>query len=107
MARRWERLPPEDSRSGLGGKVLMTAVARWDDGLVAVGESNALQFPDARIWTSADARTWVTAPRQAILNQGQMSAVAPWRDGLVAVGTFGSPDNFIPQVWLSPPDLGG
>ncbi len=103
----WQRQPAEYSRDGLGGKVLMTAVARWADSLVAVGESNALQYPDARIWTSADVRTWSTAPRQPILNQGEMTAVAPFRDGLVAVGTFGAPDDSIPQVWLSPPSLGG
>ena len=91
----------------MGGKVLMTAVARLDDGLVAVGESNALQFPDARIWTSADALDLVDRSAAARPQPGSDLAVAPWRDGLVAVGTFGSPDNFIPQVWLSPPDLGG
>ena len=98
----WLQAPREATRHLDGRKVRMTDVAVAGDRIVAVGNHVGLQYGTASSWVSRDGMHWTRSTDTPALEQGELSAVVAGGPGLVSVGTFGAPDNYIPQVWLSP-----
>jgi hypothetical protein len=86
----------------VGEKIRMTDVVLTDQGFVAIGNFVGVQFGEGTSWRSADGATWLQAPIQAALGQGEPEALVAWRDRLVVVGSRGAPDDYIPSAWISP-----
>jgi hypothetical protein len=100
--RAWTRAPGEPARLHVGEKIRMTDVVVTAEGYVAIGNFVGVQFGEGTSWRSNDGVTWVQAPIQAALGQGEPEAVVAWRDRLVIVGSRGAPDDYIPSAWISP-----
>jgi hypothetical protein len=98
----WTRAPSEEARLHFGEKVRMTDVVATAAGLVGVGNFVGVQYGTGTSWLSGDAATWMKAPLQPALGQGEPESVIAWRDRLVIVGSRGAPDNYIPSVWIGP-----
>lgn len=100
----WERSADQDSLVyGDGWKVLMTDVVEVGEELVAVGNAVPLQHGQGMGWRSLDGLVWDRSPAQPAFGGSEPLAALAWDGRVVAVGTAGSPDNFIPRVWISPP----
>jgi hypothetical protein len=101
----WSLAPEQESLTYHGLKITMADVVAGPDGtLVAVGHFLfGQQFGQGTTWTSTDGRTWTRAPDLAAFGQGDPMSVIADGARYITVGTVGSPDNFIPTVWLSPP----
>ena len=107
----WTRSPGEASRQYYG-KIRMSDVAVVDGRLIAVGDYNGLQYANMAASSSTDGVHWDRAIEVPVFGQGEPYAVTAASLpsgaggssalGAVAVGGFGNPDNYIPQVWLSP-----
>jgi ferredoxin len=98
----WTKAPQEASRLHFGEKVRMTDLVATETGYVGVGNFVGVQYGTGTSWLSKDGLTWLAAPLQAALGQGEPEAVIAWRDRLISVGSRGAPDNYIPSVWISP-----
>jgi hypothetical protein len=99
--RRWTRAPSEPSREQ-AGYVWMTDVVAIGDSLVAIGEIQGLQRGTAMAWVSRDGIHWDRAHRAAVQEQGEFYAITPGGPGAIVTGSFGAPDSYVPEVWLSP-----
>lgn len=101
--RTWVAAPDDPALDNLGSKILMQDVTAIGDQLIAGGHLLAgTQYPTAVMWRSADGLTWQRAPDVPAFGQGLVEGIASGGPGVVAVGTYGSPDLFIPTVWISP-----
>jgi hypothetical protein len=102
----WELAPDQDSLTYHGLRITIADVTAGADGtLVAVGHFLfGSQFGQGTTWTSKDGSSWTRAPDLAAFGQGEPAAVIADGPVYVAVGTVGAPDNYIPTVWLTPPD---
>jgi hypothetical protein len=102
----WAPAPDQESLTYHGLDLTMADVVAGSDGtLVAVGHYLfGTQYGQGATWTSPDGRTWTRAPDLASFGQAEPVSVIADGPGYVAVGTVGAPDNFIPKVWLSPPE---
>jgi hypothetical protein len=99
----WTRVPDAPALENFGLKIRMQDVARVGDELIAGGHILfGTQYPSGAIWHSTDGITWQRAPDTAALGDGEIAGVVAGGPGAVAVGAVGSPDFFIPTVWLSP-----
>jgi hypothetical protein len=98
----WTKAAQEASRLHFGEKVRMTDLVATESGYVGVGNFVGVQYGTGTSWLSKDGLTWLAAPLQAALGQGEPEAVIAWRDRLISVGSRGAPDNYIPSVWISP-----
>ncbi|HET7726301.1 MAG TPA: sialidase family protein [Candidatus Limnocylindrales bacterium] len=100
----WTLTAEQDSlRYGDGWKIVMTDVVEVDGGLVAVGNVVPLQHGQGMAWRSRDGLRWERSPVQPALGGAEPLAAVAVDGSVIAVGTAGSPDNFIPRVWISPP----
>jgi hypothetical protein len=103
----WKLAPEEPSRTYAGGKgkARMLDVTVTPTGLLAVGNVVDVQYGTGESWTSTDSVHWDRSPNQPSMGQAEPSAVVPFAEGrYVMIGTFGAPDNYIPRVWISPPN---
>jgi hypothetical protein len=98
----WTKAPDEESRRGGNGYAWMTDVVPVGDLLVAIGDYQDLQRPTALSWVSRDGQHWTQARAAPVQQQGEFYAVVVGGPGVIAVGSYGSPDDYIPTVWLSP-----
>lgn len=83
----WQRVPTEDVQGA--ADALMTGVAQWRDGFVAVGYDTSGQGLDAAVWTSVDGLQWqrVAPPPDFGGPANQSMGAVAFGDGrLVAVG---------------------
>lgn len=100
--RDWTLVPGEASRKH-DWKTRMTDVTSVGNELIAVGNFLGFQYGTATSWTSTDGIHWTQSRSAPVQEQGEFYAVIPGGPGVVAVGSFGAPDNYVPTVWLSPP----
>jgi hypothetical protein len=98
---RWTRAPSEASREH-AGFVWMTDVAAIGDRVIAIGVYQGLQRGTATSWVSGDGRHWDRANTAPVQEQGEFYAITPGGPGAIVVGSFGAPDSYVPNVWLSP-----
>jgi hypothetical protein len=99
--RTWQRAPKEPSRL-YAGFVWMTDVAAVGDSVIAVGDDQGLQRGTAESWVSTDGLHWQQSRTAPVQEQGEFYAIAPGGPGAIATGSFGAPDSYVPQVWLTP-----
>lgn len=88
---------------GDGWKIVMTDVVEVGSELVAVGNVVPLQHGQGMAWRARDGLRWERSPVQPSLGGAEPLAAVAVDGSVIAVGTAGSPDNFIPRVWISPP----
>ena len=100
--RRWTKAPSEASRRGGNGYAWMTDIVPIGDLLIAIGDYQDLQRPTALSWVSRDGKAWTEARAAPVQQGAEFYAVVGGGPGLIAVGSYGSPDDYIPTVWLSP-----
>ncbi len=100
--RAWTRAPSEMSRQHPGGYAWMTDVVAIDDRVIAIGTFQGLQRGTATSWVSLDGTTWERAHSAPVQQQGEFYAITPGGPGAIVVGSFGAPDSYVPNVWLSP-----
>jgi hypothetical protein len=100
--RAWTKAPTEPSRQHPGGFIWMTDVASIGDELIAVGDFQGLQRGTATSWVSKDGLAWRRANTAPVQEQGELYAIAAGGPGAIAVGSYGAPDSYIPEVWLTP-----
>ncbi|MGH2406987.1 MAG: WD40/YVTN/BNR-like repeat-containing protein [Candidatus Limnocylindrales bacterium] len=99
----WTRVPDAPALVNHGLKIRMQDVAKVGAELIAGGHLLfGTQYPSGAIWHSTDGVSWERAPDTAALGDGEIGGVVAGGPGAVAVGAVGSPDFFIPTVWLSP-----
>jgi hypothetical protein len=98
----WTLIAGEDSRSNLGSRIRMTAVAAGSAELVAVGWKSDAGNGSAVAWQSADGTAWRRAEAIPEFSGGGAAAVASVGDGYVATGSLGWPDDRVATVWVSP-----
>jgi hypothetical protein len=98
---RWTRAPSETSRQH-AGFVWMTDVTSIGDDVIATGVYQGLQRGTATSWVSHDGLHWDRATTAPVQEQGEFYAITPGGPGAIVVGSFGAPDSYVPNVWLSP-----
>ena len=98
---RWTRAPSEASRDHTGF-VWMTDLAAIGDSVIAIGVYQGLQRGTATSWVSRDGIHWDRANTAPVQEQGEFYAITPGGPGAIVVGSFGAPDSYVPNVWLSP-----
>lgn len=99
--RHWTKSPGEASREH-AGFVWMTDVGAIGDSVIAIGVYQGLQRGTATSWVSRDGIHWERANTAPVQEQGEFYAIAPGGPGAIVVGSFGAPDSYVPNVWLSP-----
>lgn len=97
----WTKAPSEASREH-AGFVWMTDVTAIGDSVIAIGVYQGLQRGTATSWVSRDGTHWDRANTAPVQEQGEFYAITPGGPGAVVVGSFGAPDSYVPNVWLSP-----
>ncbi|HEX7950880.1 MAG TPA: hypothetical protein VF494_11065 [Candidatus Limnocylindrales bacterium] len=100
--RRWARAPDEASRQHSGGFAWMTDVTAVGDELIAVGDVQGLQRGTAVSWISSDGLTWEQSRSAPVQEGAEFYGVIPGGPGAIAIGAFGTPDSYVPEVWLTP-----
>lgn len=99
------RIPRSEAVFGGEGDQMITDLAEFDGGIVAVG-SDALPegAADAAVWFSADGTTWrrVEVDSFGGSREQSMSAVTSFPGGLVAVGSAVNIADLDAAVWYSP-----
>lgn len=100
--RRWTRAPSEASREYPGGYVWMTDIVAIGDTVIAIGDYQGLQRGTATSWVSRDGIRWDRARSAPVQEQVEFYAITPGGPGVIVVGSFGAPDSYVPNVWLSP-----
>jgi hypothetical protein len=98
----WTKAPDEVSRQGGNGYAWMTDLVAVDEVLLAIGDYQDLQRPTALSWVTRDGQHWAQSRSAPVQQQAEFYAVVRGGSGVIAVGSFGSPDDYIPTVWLSP-----
>lgn len=98
----WTRAPSEPSRIHGGGYAWMTDVVAIGDEVVGIGDDQGLQRGTGTAWVSRDGVHWDQARTAPVQEQAEFYAITPGGPGLVVVGSFGAPDSYVPNVWLSP-----
>jgi hypothetical protein len=98
--REWVRAPSDPPRRF--GFIWMTDVTAVGDAVLAVGEFQADQRGTATSWLARDGRHWQQSNAAPVQEQGEFYAVTQGGPGAIAVGSFGGPDSFVPEVWLTP-----
>ena len=100
--------PTEPSRlypgyaEGAGGYIQMTDVAVVGEELLGVGIFQGLQRGTGTSWVSRDGVQWAQAIAAPVQQQAEFYAVSAGGPGAIVVGSFGAPDAYVPQVWVSP-----
>jgi len=84
-------------------QTLMTDVLTTPAGFLSVGNVVGMQYGTGMGWISPDGITWTRSGNEPAMGQSEPLAIATDGTRVVAVGSFGAPDNYIPQVWLTPP----
>jgi hypothetical protein len=100
--RTWTRAP-ETKDLTYEGKIRMTDVLTTPAGFLSVGNVVGMQYGTGMGWISPDGITWTRSGNEPAMGQSEPLAIATDGTRVVAVGSFGAPDNYIPQVWLTPP----
>jgi hypothetical protein len=106
--REWTKAPTEPSRlypgyaEGAGGYTQMTDVAVVGSELLGVGVFQGLQRGTGTSWVSKDGIHWTQAVAAPVQQQAEFYAVTAGGPGAIVVGSFGAPDAYVPQVWVSP-----
>ena len=106
--RDWMKSPTEPSRlypgyaEGAGGYIQMTDVAVVGEELLGVGIFQGLQRGTGTSWVSSDGVHWAQAIAAPVQQQAEFYAVTAGGPGAIVVGSFGAPDAYVPQVWVSP-----
>ena len=80
----------------------MTDVISMEGQAIAIGTFQGLQRGTATSWVSRDGDTWERAHTAPVQQQGEFYAITPGGPGAIVVGSFGAPDSYVPNVWLSP-----
>ena len=92
----WQRVVHDEAVFGGRGGQMMTSVATWNSGLVAVG----CDREQAAVWLSVDGKVWQRIRQDKVfggLGHQEMLSVASLGQGLVAVGH----DRNLAAVWTS------
>lgn len=100
----WLRVPHDETTFGADGYQIPVSVTSFDGGLVAVGESSALDRPtEAAVWVSSDGTDWrrITA-QDSVFSDAIMIDVTAFGGLLVAVGVDISGSDSDAAVWTSP-----
>ncbi len=100
--RTWTRAPQTKDLT-YEGKIRMTDVLTTPRGFLSVGNVVGMQYGTGMGWISPDGVTWTRSGNEPAMGQSEPLAVATDGTRVVAVGSFGAPDNYIPQVWVTPP----
>jgi hypothetical protein len=100
--RTWTKAPDEPSRQYANEFIWMTDVTAIGSQVLAVGQFQGLQRGTATSWISTDGTHWTQARTAPVQEQGEFYAVTPGGPGVVAVGSYGGPDSYVPEVWVSP-----
>ena len=101
--RTWTKAPDEATRKGgANGYAWMTDLVPVGDQLLAIGDYQDLQRPTALSWVTSDGQHWTESRAAPVQQQAEFYAVVAGGPGVIAVGSYGSPDDYIPTVWLSP-----
>jgi hypothetical protein len=100
--RHWTRAPDEASREHSGGYAWMTDVIGIGDSVIGIGDYQGLQRGTAISWVSRDGVHWDQARSAPVQEQGEFYAITPGGPGVIVVGSYGAPDSYVPQIWLSP-----
>jgi hypothetical protein len=100
----WVAAPEADTMTWYGRKIRMLDVTATTSGFVAVGNLVEMQFGTGVSWVSSDGLVWRRSTSHPPMGQAELEAVVSRGDRMIAVGTFGAPDNYIPRVWISPPN---
>jgi hypothetical protein len=106
--RAWTKAPTEASRlypgyaEGAGGYTQMTDVAVVGDELIGIGIFQGLQRGTGMSWVSQDGVHWDRAVAAPVQQQAEFYAITAGGPGAIVVGSFGAPDSYVPQVWVSP-----
>ena len=100
--RRWTRAAREASRQHPGGFAWMTDVVGIGDFVIGIGTFQGLQRGTATSWVTHDGTPWERAHTAPIQEQGEFYDITPGGPGAIVVGSFGAPDSYVPNVWLSP-----